>query len=108
MEKQKEKKYDELFDEYVRLEEEHNNLKNECSENVLLTSLNDMKVIYESCEKELNKLKNVISESRETTRVINIMIDTIIENLKHENKFKIESQLNFIKDVLEKRRIRYY
>ena len=69
-----------------------------------------MKVIYDSCEKELNKLKNIISESRETTRVINIMIDTIIENLKgkSENKFKIESQLNFIKDVLEKRKIRYY
>lgn len=116
MEEQKQLEYDELLEEYINMEKEYANFKkehNNCLENVLIISLNDMKVMYESREKEINKLKEKLSETRETSKIIKIMIDTIISNLNNTsntryNNHSIESQLNFIKDVLEHRKVRYY
>ena len=111
MEEQKQLEYDELLEEYINMEKEYSDFKKEhsnCLENVLITSLNEMKLMYENREKEINKLKEKLSETRETSKTIKIMIDTIISNRNNYNSHVIESQLNFIKDILEYRRIRYY
>ena len=116
----KQLEYEELFEEYNILFNEFNKVKNEniellkqLSENTVISSMEEMKEMYNKKEEEISKLKDFISDNNRSNRTVINLINTIISNLDnyHTNNNKpssciitsytLENRLEFIKENIE-------
>jgi len=100
-------KYDELLLDYERVTEELNKLKKDCEENTIIQSMNDMKKMYETQEKKIEKMSNIIDKMNENTRAVQLMLKTVIKNMDNYNsrrenitRFELKTRLEFINEIL--------
>jgi hypothetical protein len=101
------KTYDELIIEYERVSDELTNLKKDYEENTIIQSMNDMKQIYDKQTKKMKKMSDIIDNMNETTKVVKLMLKTLIKNSNVYssrrdvvNKFELNTRLEFINEIL--------
>jgi len=101
------KTYDELFLEYERVSEELTKLKKECEENTIIQSMNDMKKMYESQTKKIDKMSDIIDSMNETTRAVQLMLKSVIKSSSNYSnrrdnitRFELKTRLEFINEIL--------
>lgn len=107
------KKYDQLELKYNELENEHNLLKHETSENVIIESMNEMKKRYDVMIRNtvsMHKHETLIEKYKDLKKTligVEMMIKRILQILRKINIdsdghiFKIEVELNILKEILE-------
>lgn len=105
---------------YIRLLEEHTELKKECEdvkieleklkkeceENTIINSMNDMKKSYEIQEKKIDKLKIYINEISNYTKTVITMSEVISKNISDYSnmrtyKYELRTRLEFMVEILE-------
>lgn len=87
-----------LKKEYKELCVKYKELAHDYSENTVIQSMNDMKNDNEILNKNLEKYKECFYYSMQSTRSIDIMIDTLMESTLNNS---LKNKFQFIKDVLE-------
>lgn len=97
--------YAELVLEYERVSSELTDLKKEYEENTIIQSMNDMKTIYESQKRKLNKMNDIIESLADSNKAIQIMLNILIKNLSNSNlnssqRFELKTKLEFINEIL--------
>lgn len=103
-----EETYDELLLKYECMTIEFNNLKKDYEENTIIQSMNDMKQVYDTQTRKMEKMSDVIDSMNETTRSSRLMLKTIVKNLnsnsyKRESvaRFELKNKLEFVNEILE-------
>lgn len=98
--------YDKLLLDYEILENEHKKLQNEYSENTIIQSMNDMKDVYNSQKKKIEKLNSIIDNILDTNKSIKLMLSSIlyknINNIENsQSKHVLKYRIEFIQEILE-------
>jgi len=106
-------KYIKLIEENTQLKieldqtkNELEQLKKECEENTIISSMNDMKKLYEIQEKKIEKLKECISEIYNYIRTAKMMTTVISTNVSDYTSMRsftqeLRTRLEFVVEILE-------
>lgn len=98
--------YSELLSEYDKLNAELTTLKKECEENTIIQSMNDMKTVYESQRKKIEKLTQIMEGLTESIKSVQLMLKVLTKNTsvayRRENlsKFELKTRMEFINEIL--------
>lgn len=101
----KENKYSAL--EYEHLLTELTNLKKEYEENTVIQSMNDMKEMYDTQQKNIKKLVKIIDNMLDVSSSVNLMLKYVMENTHpssnnaYNNNIYNKYNTKFINDILE-------
>lgn len=92
----------------VNYEEKYNNLLQECSENTVISSMNDMKIAYAKIESDLEKARMVNLKYISVIKCTMLMINRVVEDSEQliysdqeNNLFTLKMRLEFIHDILK-------
>lgn len=105
MSSSKENKYSAL--DYEHLLTELTNLKKEYEENTVIQSMNDMKEMYDTQEKNIKKLVKIIDNMLDVSSSVNLMLKYVMENTHpssnnaYNNNIYNKYNIKFINDILE-------
>lgn len=97
-------KYDKLLNDYLKLNNEYDTLKYAYSENTIIESMNDMKVVYENQQHQIKKLKEIINNISDINKSIQVMLSILNTNTSsynYEGRYELKCRIEFIEEVLK-------
>lgn len=97
-------KYDKLLNDYLKLNNEYDTLKYAYSENTIIESMNDMKVVYENQQHQIKKLKEIINNMSDINKSIQVMLSILNTNTSsynYEGRYELKCRIEFIEEVLK-------
>ena len=88
-------KYDKLLEKYIKLQKDY-------SENIIIESMNDMKIMYDNQKKKIDKLLNIVDNILDKNKSVNIMLSVLTKNLNNNtSKHELKCKLEFIQEIVD-------
>lgn len=99
-------RYIKLLKENTELKKELLELRKECEENTIISSMNDMKKSYEIQEKKIEKYKSCLTEMYNYSKTIKTMTEVISDSVSEYSnmrtfRYELKTRLEFIIEILE-------
>ena len=106
--KEKENELNELQEKYDKLLLSYEKLQHDFSENTIIQSMADMKTVYETQKKKLDKMNDIIYSLHDSSKTVKTLLNTMSNNMtsyskKYESmtKYELRSRLQFIEEIVE-------